>query len=101
MSCAIKFQCPGGVAVPAPSAQNSAICVCSAVRVVESASPSASTSWKAEVYAALSTAGGPAGRNIDPDGSTSGVTAGHCGNVGLELNPGGVGCQTPTPEPTV
>src|SRR5881394_3735816 len=42
--CAILFQCPGGVSVPAPSAQNNAICVCSAVRVEPIAAPSSLTS---------------------------------------------------------
>src|SRR5262245_19770945 len=42
--CAMLFQCPGGVSVPAPSAQNKAICVCSSVRVDPTAAPSCLTS---------------------------------------------------------
>src|SRR5262245_9393600 len=41
---AIEFQWPGGVSVPAPSAQNNAICDCSAVRADPTAAPSAFTS---------------------------------------------------------
>src|SRR5512132_735584 len=42
--CAILFQCPGGVSVPAPSAQNKAISVSSSVRVDPTAAPSSLTS---------------------------------------------------------
>src|SRR6266568_4032754 len=42
--CAILFQWPGGVSVPAPSAQNKAIWVCSSVRVEPTAAPSSLTS---------------------------------------------------------
>src|SRR6185436_19255843 len=42
--CAMLFQWPGGVSVPAPSAQNKAISVWSAVRVEPTAAPSCLTS---------------------------------------------------------
>src|SRR5438093_13787054 len=61
--CAILFQWPGGVSVPAPSAQNRAICVWSEVRVELVAAPSCLTSFMSAAYFALVRAGGPAGRN--------------------------------------
>jgi hypothetical protein len=36
-SMAIRFQCPGGVTVPGPSAQKSAIRLCSSVNVCDTA----------------------------------------------------------------
>ena len=42
--CAIVFQCPGGVSVPAPSAQNRAIVSWSDVRADPRAAPRALTS---------------------------------------------------------
>ena len=42
--CAMLFQWPGGVSVPAPSAQNKAISVWSSVRVEPTSAPSSLTS---------------------------------------------------------
>src|SRR5438105_12486044 len=81
-------------AVPSPSFQNLAICVCSAVRVVLSTRPRLLTSLKAAAYSALSSAGGGAGRNCDPLVIAKGVTWGHCG-ASAGKNAGGVGCQSP------
>src|SRR6266496_4851321 len=57
--CAILFQWPGGVSVPAPSAQNKALSVCSSVRGEPTAAPSSLTSSKSAAYRSLSRDGGP------------------------------------------
>src|SRR5687767_11579203 len=56
-SCAITFQCPGGVTVPAPSAQNLAISVSSSVRVALVADPSAFVWLYSSAHSWLSSAG--------------------------------------------
>src|SRR5262245_24894063 len=61
--CAMRFQCPGGVTVPSPSAQKCAISVCSFVRVEFVAAPRARTSRSAAAYASESSFGGAGGRN--------------------------------------
>src|SRR5689334_19458307 len=76
-SWAMLFQCPGGVSVPPPSAQNNAICVWSAVRAEFTAAPSALTSLKAAVHSALLRAGGPGGRNCVERLIAKGVTIPH------------------------
>src|SRR4051794_31445103 len=87
-------------AVPSPSFQNLAICVCSAVRVVLSARPRPLTSLKAVAYAALSSAGGGPGRNCEPADIANGVTYGHCG-ASAGKKAGGVGRQSPGSVPGV
>src|SRR3954447_21671203 len=87
-------------AVPSPSFQNRAICVCSAVRVVLSARPRLLTSLKAAAYSALVSAGGGAGRNCEPADIANGVTYGRCGTSAGRLA-GGVGCQSPGSVPGV
>src|SRR5262245_15086890 len=92
MCCAIWFQCPGGVAVPAPAAQYSAICVWSAVRTVLSLRPKSLTSFNAAAYSALSSVGGAAGRNWPPPVIVNGVTCGQFGNsAGSPANSSGGG----------
>src|SRR3989442_16004279 len=71
---------PRGVSVPAPSAQNRAIKLCSGVRVEPTCAPSAFTSSKSPTYFALPRAGGPGGRNEWLAGMANGVTKPHCGN---------------------
>src|SRR5262245_47436165 len=74
-TCAISFQCPGGVKViPGRSDQNLAYAVWSAVRVVLSVPPTDFTSLYAAVYRALSRAGGGPGRNCDGLVMANGVT---------------------------
>src|SRR4030095_426132 len=98
MICAILFQWPGGVSVPAPSAQNKAISVCSSVRVEPVVAPSSVTSLESVAYCALSREGGPGGRNWEPLLIPNGATNPHWGNkYGAEA--GGVGNQTPGPLP--
>src|SRR5437660_7016601 len=87
-------------AVPSPSFQNRAICVCWSVRVVLSARPRLLTSLKAAAYSALSSAGGGAGRNCEPADMANGVTYGHCG-ASAGKNAGGVGRQSPGSVPGV
>src|SRR5437879_5733615 len=65
MSWAMLFQWPGGVSVPAPSAQKRAIWDWSAVRVELVLAPSSLTSLRSAVYFALVRAGGPGGRNSE------------------------------------
>ncbi len=65
----MRFQWPGGVTVPAPSAQNQAMIVCSGVRFELSARPSALTSLKSAVYSVLVSSGGGGGRNPQVRGS--------------------------------
>ena len=79
-SCAMLFQWPGGVPVPAPSAQKSAMRSCSGVREDPSAAPKAFTSAYSSAYWALSRAGGPAGRKWTLVGIANGVTNPHCGS---------------------
>src|SRR6266542_2729827 len=98
MSPAMTFQCPGGVTVPLPSAQNLAIAVCSGVRVALSARPSSFVSLKSEAHSALSSRGGKGGRNCDPLIIANGVTDGQFGRS-AGANAGGVGTQTPAPLP--
>src|SRR5262245_8922742 len=66
---AIRFQCG-----TEESAQNLAISVSSVLRVVLVIAPRLFTSLKAAVYAALVSAGGPAGRNWLPLVMVKGVT---------------------------
>src|SRR5438874_13372679 len=87
-------------AVPSPSFQNRATCVCSAVRVVLVALPRLLTSLNAAAYAALSSAGGGGGRNCEPPVIANGVTYGHWGASAGRLA-GGVGCQSPGSVPGV
>src|SRR5437764_6137334 len=87
-------------AVPSPSFQNRATCVCSAVRVVLVALPRSLTSLNAAAYAALSSAGGAPGRNCEPEDSANGVTYRHCG-ASAGAKAGGVGCQSPGSVPGV
>src|SRR5262245_9070167 len=96
--CAMRFQCPGGVSVPAPSAQNSAMSSCSAVRADPTAAPSNLTSFKSAAQRAESSAGGPCGRKKELVGMANGDTNPHCGNR-YGASAGGVGCHTPGPEP--
>src|SRR5262249_16410410 len=86
---AIWFQCLGD-----GSAQNRAISVPSALRMVLLAAPSSLTSLKAAVYSRLVSAGGPAARNRSPLGMANGVTPPQCGATG-DAKAGGVGCQAP------
>src|SRR5215470_5509125 len=72
---AIWFQWPGD-----GSAQNRAISVPSAVRVVLLTAPSSLISLKAAVYSALSRAGGAGGRNWLPLVRAKGVTPPQCGS---------------------
>src|SRR5437899_1747616 len=65
MSCAMLFQWPGGVSVPAPSAQKRAIWDWSAVRVEMVFAPSCFTSLTSAAYLSLVRAGGPGGRNSE------------------------------------
>src|SRR5688572_10157352 len=92
------FQCPGGVSVPAPSAQKRAISVCSGDRVEPAAAPSARTSARSSRYSALSKGGGPDGRKVLPDGVANGMTNPQCGSR-YAAKPGVVGCHTPNPVP--
>src|SRR5437870_1211371 len=87
-------------AVPSPSFQKRAICVCSSVRVVLSTRPRLLTSLKAVAYSALSSVGGGAGRNCEPADIANGVTYGHCG-ASAGAKAGGVGCQSPGSLPGV
>src|SRR5437879_1198562 len=73
---AVSFQWPGGVTVPAPSAQNRAICVWSGVRTVLLAAPKSLTSLNSAAYWPLVRVGGPDGRNCAPLVMANGVTLG-------------------------
>src|SRR5882724_4667057 len=96
--CAMLFQCPGGVSVPVPSAQNKAISVWSSVRVELTSSPSSLTSLKSAAYCWLSRDGGPGGRNCELLVIANGTTNPHCGSK-YGRNNGGVGTHTPGPLP--
>src|SRR5262245_35320936 len=76
------------------SAQNRAISVPSALRMVLLAAPSSLTSLKAAVYSRLVSAGGPAARNWSPLVRAKGVTPPQCGS-NAAAKAGGVGCQSP------
>src|SRR5438093_11946824 len=80
MSWAMLFQWPGGVSVPAPSAQKRAIWDWSAVRVELVFAPSSLTSLRSAVYFALVRAGGPGGRNSELVVMQKGRRKAHCGN---------------------
>src|SRR5438128_5436821 len=80
ISCAMLFQWPGGVSVPAPSAQKRAIWDWSAVRVELVLAPSSLTSLRSAVYFALVRAGGPGGRNSELVVMQKGLRKAHCGN---------------------
>src|ERR1044071_5900317 len=96
----MMFQCPGGVTVPGPSAQNRAISDCSAVRVALSERPSSDLRLKSKAHWALSSPGGGGGRNCEPLIIAKGVT---CGQLGRSAgaSAGGVGTQIPGPLPGV
>src|SRR4030095_15104153 len=97
---AITSQCPGGVTVPPPSAQNRAISVCSAVRVTLSARPNSFVKLKSLAHCALSKPGGGGGRNSEPLVMAKGITAGQFGKR-AGANAGGVGAHMPAPLPAV
>src|SRR5262245_35420156 len=88
------LRCPAGVAVPAPLAQNRAMLVWSAVRVLLVAAPIAFTSFKAAAYLLLVSAGTLCGVNCDALCIAKGVTSGQLGNSAA-ANAGGVGIQSP------
>src|SRR5262249_14299622 len=96
MERAMRFQWPGGVAVPSPSAQKGAMPVCSLVRFVQWVPPSSLTSAKAFANSSLVTAGGPVARNCEvlfrakhatPDqpGSSAGRSSVGCQRAGSPL----------------
>src|ERR1700751_4544841 len=93
-SRAITFQWPGGVTVPAPSAQKKTDAVCSAVRPLLSFEPNCLVKLKSRAEEALARAGGPGGRNWEPLVMLQGFTPGHCGRR-AGANAGGVGRQSP------
>src|SRR5688572_26509465 len=99
-SCAITFQWPGGVTVPAPSAQNLAISVSSRVRVALVADPISFVWLYSSAHSWLSSAGGAGGRNWAGLSIANGVTPGHCGKSAA-ANAGAVGAQAPAPDPGV
>src|SRR6185369_12069606 len=96
----MTFQCPGGVTVPLPSAQNLAISVCSRVRVALSARPRSFVRLKSEAHSAVSSPGGTGGRNCEPRIMAKGVTNAQFGRS-AGAYAGGVGTQTPAPLPGV
>ena len=71
---AIWSQWPAGVSDPAPSAQNRAICVWSAVRVVLSRRPICFVSFTSAAYWALVNAGGGTERYWLPESIVNGST---------------------------
>ena len=75
--------------------QKRAIVVCSAVRRVRAASPSAFTSLKSCASARLFSDGGPAGRKLDAVGITNGIVVASDGARPF-ANAGGVGRHLPT-----
>ena len=79
--CAMRFQAPGGVIVPAPKAHTRAMSVCSAVRSVLVAEPRRRTCSNDAAYVALATDGGAAGRNCEGDDSPKGVHEAICANA--------------------
>src|SRR5438132_5218801 len=97
--CAMLFQWPGGVSVPAPSAQKLAIVLCSSVRVEPTFAPSAFTSARSATHFTLSSGrGGPGGRNCELLVMAKGATNPHCGSK-YAANAGGVGTQSPVQQP--
>src|SRR5207244_7258869 len=81
MCSAISFQWPGGVTLwPGTSAQKWAYRVWSGVRVVLSRAPRLLVRLKSAAYRALSSAGGPGGRNCAALVMAQGVTWGHWGD---------------------
>src|SRR5207244_822291 len=84
------FQWPGGVTVASPSAQNRAISVWSAVRVVLRTAPSSLTSRKSAAYSGLSSGGCAGGRNWSGRVRANGATARHWGKS-ASRKVGGVG----------
>ena len=93
---AIRFQWPGGVSVPPPSAQNFAISVCSSVRVALVAEPISRTWLYSEAYRRLTKAGCAGGRNCEGVRIRNGSTKPHCGRRN-GANAPGVGVHSPTP----
>lgn len=94
---AMPFQCPGGVAVPAPSAQKRAISVCSGVRTELFAFPRACTAATSATYSGEPVDGGGGGRKAAAAGMPKGVTAPQPGRSG-GAKPEGVGRQWPGSE---
>ena len=94
--CATRFQWPGGVAVPAPSAQKRAIRVCSGVRAPLVSRPRRLTSLKERVYSALDGVGGATFTNRSGLLMAQGVTEGHCGRRTV-AKAGGVGAHQKAP----
>src|SRR5450759_177254 len=82
------------------SCQNFAVSVWNGVRTVLVALPKALTSLKSVAYCALSSAGGPAGRNCDGEVSANGVVVASVRNFGGP-DPPGVTCQSPGAVPNV
>lgn len=76
----MTFQCPGGVAVPAPLDQNRAISVSSAVRRDPVLAHSAFTSFTSSAYRLLSRANGAGGRYSEAAGMPKGSTSPHHGS---------------------
>src|SRR5215210_825464 len=93
---AIVIQCPGGVSVPAPSAQKRAICVWSAVRFGLLTRPIRLTSRKAARYSAEFGDGGAGGRSSALLVIAHGVTYGQLGSRG-GAKAGGVASHQPPP----
>src|SRR5215472_10532899 len=92
--CAITFQWPGGVSVPAPSDQNRAISVWSGVRRELVLAPSVIVRLRSSAYWSLMRAGGAGGRNPGALGTPKGATAPQPGrSAGAKA--GGVGTQSP------
>src|ERR1700704_957602 len=90
-SSATRFQ----IAVGVSDCQKVAVWVCSGVRIVLFALPSALTSLKSRAYRALVRGGGGPGRNWSGEGSANGVIVANCLNSGIGANTGGVGAQRP------
>src|ERR671934_178113 len=91
-SSAIAFQCPGGVKVPGPSAQKSAIARCSGVNVLETSY----TSRRSASKRASPGRGGGGGRRATGSPMFQGLTLPQPGSSGGR-KPGGVGTQNSGP----
>ena len=91
---AISCQWPGGMAVQEKSDQNTAICVCSGVRVRLPRDPICFTSFSASAYSGELSAGGGGGTYGSTDSTANGVTNPHWGVSGGRKN-GGVRRQAP------
>src|SRR5262249_36861023 len=92
------------IAAGGSACQKIAAWVCSGVRVVLVALPSARTSARAWAQRALSRGGGPGGRNCGGEASAKRGLGADCRNSGAcggPRNAGGVGCQSPGAVPTV